>query len=488
MIYAQSPLFTSNQNQYFLHGLANAGFGNLESDWLANTRDPTPVFSILVEYTYRIFNSTYVFYIYYFILFGVYLFSLVGIAGTLFDISNSSLKLTLITGLLLFHSAALRFLLSISLGPDWIYLFEGGLAGQRVLGAVFQPSSFGVFLLLSIYLFLKGRILLSFVAIGLAVTVHPTYLLPSAILVFAYLLCIYLADQKFKAVLLYSLAAIIIISPILIYVFNSFGGATPFGYSRAREILVNYRIPHHADIREWFNITSVIQLGLIILATYLIRNSRLFVIMLVGILSAVLLAMVQIFLNNTSLALLFPWRISVLLVPISVTVILVSVLAKIFTRYSTQINRYRLWLITVNLTIIFGLVIIGAVRFSIDQSRQSMSPEHILFETIRGGGSDDDVYLIPLKLQDFRLATGKAAYIDFKSIPYLESEVLEWYRRNQVAGQFYSKKKPDCAWLYKISKEEGITHIIIEKGGREIDCGEFVLRYGGNGFLVYQRK
>ena len=47
--YAQSPLYTSNQNQYFLQGMANAGFGHLSEDWLANTLDPTPVFSKFIE-------------------------------------------------------------------------------------------------------------------------------------------------------------------------------------------------------------------------------------------------------------------------------------------------------------------------------------------------------------------------------------------------------------------------------------------------------
>ena len=35
LAYTQSPLFTSNQNQYFLHGMALAGYGNLDEDWLA---------------------------------------------------------------------------------------------------------------------------------------------------------------------------------------------------------------------------------------------------------------------------------------------------------------------------------------------------------------------------------------------------------------------------------------------------------------------
>ena len=51
--HTQSPLYYSNQNQYFLHGLAAAGYGHLSDDWLANTADPTPVFSAFVTASYR---------------------------------------------------------------------------------------------------------------------------------------------------------------------------------------------------------------------------------------------------------------------------------------------------------------------------------------------------------------------------------------------------------------------------------------------------
>src|SRR5580704_7472678 len=47
-----APLYYSNQNQYFLHGLAAAGRGDLATDWLANTRDPTPPFSAAVTWIY----------------------------------------------------------------------------------------------------------------------------------------------------------------------------------------------------------------------------------------------------------------------------------------------------------------------------------------------------------------------------------------------------------------------------------------------------
>src|SRR4051812_6820563 len=50
--YGPAPLYYSNQNQYFLHGLAAAGRGDLARDWLVTTRDPTPLFSAAVTWTY----------------------------------------------------------------------------------------------------------------------------------------------------------------------------------------------------------------------------------------------------------------------------------------------------------------------------------------------------------------------------------------------------------------------------------------------------
>src|SRR5690348_4533994 len=53
LAHTQPPLYYSNQNQYFLHGLARAGYGDLGRDWLARTADPTPAFTAFVELAYR---------------------------------------------------------------------------------------------------------------------------------------------------------------------------------------------------------------------------------------------------------------------------------------------------------------------------------------------------------------------------------------------------------------------------------------------------
>src|SRR5690242_11985782 len=80
--YCQAPLYYSNQNQYFLHGLAEAGVGLLREDWLANTRDPTPAFSALVAFTARHLHP-WAFYVYYALLLGVYGAAMLGLFASL---------------------------------------------------------------------------------------------------------------------------------------------------------------------------------------------------------------------------------------------------------------------------------------------------------------------------------------------------------------------------------------------------------------------
>src|SRR5438876_1953704 len=76
--YTQAPLYYSNQNQYFLHGLAAAGRGDLDQDWLANTKDPTPIFSGMVAVTAG-YGHEWLFHVYYLLMLGLYFHSLLGV-------------------------------------------------------------------------------------------------------------------------------------------------------------------------------------------------------------------------------------------------------------------------------------------------------------------------------------------------------------------------------------------------------------------------
>src|SRR5438105_6292167 len=80
LAYGQAPLYYSNQNQYFLHGLADAGYGSLNEDWLAQTGDPTPIFSALVTVTVRYFHP-WMFYLFHGVLLAVYVAVLLGVCA-----------------------------------------------------------------------------------------------------------------------------------------------------------------------------------------------------------------------------------------------------------------------------------------------------------------------------------------------------------------------------------------------------------------------
>src|SRR5437660_1348796 len=78
----QASLYYSNQNQYFLHGSARAGLGRLDQDWLANTRDPTPIFSTLVAFTDRFLHES-LFPVCYLLMQGLYFYNLAGLFAVL---------------------------------------------------------------------------------------------------------------------------------------------------------------------------------------------------------------------------------------------------------------------------------------------------------------------------------------------------------------------------------------------------------------------
>ena len=484
VIYAQSPLFTSNQNQYFLHGLAESGVGFLKNDWLAKTLDPTPVFSFLINLTYRVSHSYVLFYLYYAILLGIYLFSLLGIAERLFKSQSQKLIVIYLALLLGFHSAALRFFISRVVNPNWSYLFESGVAGQRLLGPVFQPSTFGVFLVLSIYLFLIGRRYAAVLASVLAVFFHPTYLLSAALLTLTYMWAVYKEEGDVVKPIQIGFVSFISVIPILAYVYRSFG-SSPSGISqRAMEILVNFRIPHHALIANWLDVSTFVQIAIVFSAIILLRRTKLFPIMLILIILTIAMTLLQSFTQSNTLALLFPWRVSVVLVPLSTSIIIAYFVFERLDHFLSHKPNYQSGMVYLSLIGMTGLIIIGATRFTLDLNRQRNSDDRPMMNYVYKTKSIEENYLIPIKLQDFRLVTGAPVYVDFKSIPYQSQEVLEWYARIQAADRFYRNRSDSCTALDQIIQTGGVTHVIIEKSENMPSCPSFNEIFQDDHYLI----
>lgn len=488
LAYTQAPLYEGNQNTKFLHGLAQAGRGYLANDWLANTVDPLPVFSALVNFTARISES--LFYYYYGVLFGIYIFSLYGIADFIFQLRKSWAKSLLYLGLFFgAHSAWLMFEMEKQYAWDMTFL-HFGLAGQYLLGLEFQNSSFGVFLLLSIYLFLNNKNIWAVIALGVACLFHPAYLFSAALIIIAYCGILFFKSsplaaggqrlnitkilQAARKPVILGLLALILVLPVILYNQIALSATTPEISTQAMDILVNYRIPHHSLPAVWFNNTSVIQIGMMLLGLILARKSNMGWIMAALSAGGLLLSMVQIITQSNDLAYLAPWRVSVLLVPISLSLI-TAFLVSLVVDHLPLPKLLTLGLaLSVSVYLIYTSVDIGRERSATYRTSARQELFFGMLDYVRATMQPDDLYLVPAedgRFNEFRIHSGAPTFITWKSHPYKDTEVLEWYHRVQLANNFYTGEwEAACPTLSNLLEEYPLTHVIFFKKKAQLSC------------------
>lgn len=500
LAYTQSHLYNDNQNTKFLHGLAQAGRGFLEEDWLANTADPLPVFSAMVSLSASLFSDN-LFYVYYLLLMGVYIYSILGIASLQYDMDSSKTELlTFFVFILALHAIRVNILSNKILGLDLTAL-HFGVAGQYILGLDFQNSSFGVFLLLSIYAFLKRKHIWSIIWLALASLFHPAYLFSAAFLTIAYLLIIFTEqiDLKHLSWSTFSKAArepftlgilaLLLVSPVVWYNQAVSSSTSPELAIRALDILVHERIPHHALPEVWLNGTALIQTVIMLVALLLVRKTRLFLVMLVPFLGGLLFTIIQILTDDNSLALIAPWRVSVFLVPISTSLIIAFILSTIFNKFKGPLTRLRIPIIAVCILAILFMVQGGVAVQRTRNNRYYKQPTLAMMGFVKANKSPDQVYLIPTRdnqFDEFRLYTGAPAFINWKSHPYQDYEVLEWYTRNQLAEAYYNSEPPQaCNVLDEISSNYRITHVVLDLERDPPACEGLLETYRDQRYAVY---
>lgn len=506
--YGQAPLYYSNQNQYFLHGMAWAGEGLLNEDWLAKTRDPTPVFSALVAGTAR-FLHPWAFYAYLAMVQGTYAVALLGLFVAIAGKDVAARRWPVFAALLvLVHSAAVRCGSYRLLGQDYPYYFHGGLAGQYVLGGMFQPSVFGVLLLVAIVVFLRDRPLLAAVSLAAAATVHATYLLPAAMLTLGFAASL-MSEGRFRLAVGMGALTLILVVPGVAHALMTFGPTSPAQFARAQDILVNIRIPHHARPDLWLDEIACGQILWMVLGIACVWRTQLFPVLSIPFVLGLLLTILQLFTHSLSLALLFPWRISVILVPVATTVLLSRLVA--YLPLALENKGFR-WSALVGLLLLAftGLwITFGRLGFRVadeelallEYVRQTRQPGQVfelpvqipdLAKTSRGSLSSDfkplpakrqDAKIIPVDLQRFRLFTGAPIFVDFKAIPYKDVEVIEWYER-LVDAQELSKRIQEGQPLGPCSSIRGGTHLILPASTAEQKFGTLV--YQDRYYRIYR--
>ncbi|MFO0825609.1 MAG: DUF6798 domain-containing protein [Gemmataceae bacterium] len=483
LAHTQSPLYFSNQNQYFVHGLANGGHVHLSHDWLANSTDPTPVFTALVAGGYRAFGEG-AFQVAYFLLLMGYFLSVRWLISALPKMPDTrGFRLLWAAVFIAAHAAVLRVLSVMACGVDYPWFFQSGVAGQYVLGPGLQPSAFGVFLIAGLAAFANGRATLACALAAAACAFHSTYMLAAGSLVLGFVLQQFREDRDAGPRAMWGvLAASAIIAPVAAFTLFTFGPHDPPTFETAQRILTEVRIPHHCTIGRWFDPVAGVQLAWAGLGLVLFCRSRLGLVLLLAAIIGVGLTLLQNDSENPTLALVFPWRISVVLVPLATAVIAAKLVALLPDR------AWVAWLGG------FGVAALAAGGVWVMADRQgyrSGSEEAPLYEFVRENSEPTQVYLLPVKmpavgggkpgamsasftppprpkpgsnlvpvdLQRFRTHTGTPIYVDFKSVPYYESEVLEWLRRMRQCERWYASDWSAPERLGELRAEK-ITHVI----------------------------
>ncbi len=473
----QAPLFSSNQNTYFLNGLAHAGYGYLSSDWLALQTDHIPVFSYMVAFVHT-YGGDWLFYILFVGLATTYAVSLSAIAARTFASEWRWQHMTVFLFMLMFFHCTWMLTPLAELIPGLqhviptlqklIDMSTSGLAGQSILRPILQPSTFGVLILAGVACFLYRREFLAVACMVLAATVHPTFILHAAILTAACMFVLAL-EKRTKKALAVGVFSTLLVLPVLLYVALVLQPASPTQLAEAQSILVNERIPHHAKVSAWFSLGALLKIAIIVAGIAVsFRHKRLFMVLTICTATGLALSLLQVMTASTSLALLFPWRLSTWLVPACLAILLggVAVLAvRLIQTWAAPGKMPYVHLGIVGLFITFAITggVLG-VKKTVEGALTAVQTDVVFYAKTHA--QPTQTYLIPLKYEKFRLAAGVPVFIDWKSHPYRDVEVIEWHDRVALAKAFYEAKNSEIAAqaLAAIQMKASITHVMVEKG------------------------
>ena len=314
-------LFSANQNVYFLWGMAKAGIGSLPHDPLLVQTDPYPLFSLLVMLVAGS-GQLWLFHIIYWSVCAVFSFALFGIAHHLFDLYGGPLKLAVFSALfLLLNSGGIwSGLLRELVGIDLLGIWDSGIAGQAVLHGYLQPSTAGVFLLLSVHHFLRQQPAGVFLSLAAAAIIHANYMFVGAGMGLVYLL-LFISRRRVRMsdYIVWAGVSVLIVMPQLLYVATFFLPHTDEQATALTEAVQQTAVGNiHLDPSLWLDLRTALQCCAVLFAIVLwsrtpLGNLLLALTVLFGLMGGLAFA-----LESQTLLSLTPWRVSVVLVPVAI--------------------------------------------------------------------------------------------------------------------------------------------------------------------------
>jgi hypothetical protein len=325
------------------------------------------------------------------------------------------------------------------------------------------------------------------VKLGLASAVfaswmHPTYVLSAAALTLAVILED-IRQGRYRRGAVHGLVALVLVAPVLIYVQSTFAGADPELVARAQSLLVHDRIPHHADPRSWFGPRMGLKLVLVVAVLYATRGTSFGRLLTVPTIVAVVGIVVVLLVHSDFLALLFPWRTSVFVVPAASAFLL----GRLTTRAGGRVNLSSWPVRAIGLAVVTACLVYGVVLMGRTHARSKRGPKATVWAQARAGATSGQTWWIPLDWKGFRLATGLPAWVDWKSHPYDAPGIIEWNRRVATSRELENGSL-GCAEIARVAAEEAITRVVVEGGNASrLRCPAFRQMHSNASFAVFER-
>lgn len=435
------PLYHSNQNTKFLHGLAQAFPDLLGGDWTASTRDGLPVFSGFV-YVVAKYGSTLMFYAAEAALLATLAVALVAVAAAI--VRDASPRFQIALGVSFAAVAALN-------GFD-------GVAAQYLFNGYLQPSEFGVLFVAALALAQRGRWNSAALLAAAPAALHPAYIPIAALVVGAVWWARRRETRTWPPLAVVGVALALLIFPEvdLALRFKPSDAAT---FALANQILTVDRIPHHSIPALWFNFGAVVKLVLAIAALVLAPAGVVRAALGALLAYAVIGTLAVVATDYEGLMLLAPWRGSVVIVPVAIAVLAARAWEWLLPRLEGR--RARQGFAVAMAVISVGVAVKGTLAKAkvIREARPADTVRFIRDHRVPGA-----LYLTDPQLHTFRLAAMVPQFVSWKSHPYLDVEVLEWRRRIDLADVVYGAEgQPpnfDCDALKDLLQAYPVTDVV----------------------------
>ena len=476
--------YVANQNQYFAHAVGDES-PSLQGDWFIGTLDPYPAFTGFVRVIVDIGGVT-----------AVRLLAVGATAIALLAVFILARAITGHRGLAIPTAAVILVGATLSVGRlgsfiplDWSVSAFQGFAAQYLLmkPGYFQPSTTGVLVLLAFALFVRyffesrlSRLSTAITAVAL-VTVAGLLAPTNAVITGMALLAAVISDQLtghgFQRIRWYAAAGFgavagsVVGNPAIL----ALGNPSP----DVREALERFAFelfPIHTLVTNWpvddSTLLLVIAIAVIIapvgwVSSWLTRW------ILIGTALALVLALISFVLRNPTLALLFPWRVSVIIVPIAATLIAVR-LAQWLSRLPHDHWRPKM--------LLFAAVIAvpGLASSAAKQPPAVAEPYVAAVQRANPQG----VGLIPLSAGPVRLNAEVPVYVDAMTPPYAGEDLVEFWQRFDNASQFEADPEIFCSGSWATE----IDWLVVPDGNTAPSCTrDWKLLEQSGGWIIYQR-